>query len=85
MGTKGVAVFPGVFDPVTRGHLDIIRRGAALFDRLVVAVAENPDMTQACAPRQTTSPAGLPVSRIARAAMRMACLRVGARWTSYGP
>jgi len=38
-----VAVFPGVFDPVTRGHLDIIRRGAALFDRLVVAVAENPD------------------------------------------
>lgn len=43
MATKRVAVYPGVFDPVTLGHLDIIRRGAALFDRLIVAVAENPD------------------------------------------
>ncbi|MBI3911704.1 MAG: adenylyltransferase/cytidyltransferase family protein, partial [Armatimonadetes bacterium] len=34
-----VAVYPGSFDPVTCGHLDIIRRGAALFDRLIVAVA----------------------------------------------
>jgi pantetheine-phosphate adenylyltransferase len=38
-----VAVYPGVFDPVTLGHLDIIRRGARLFDRLVVAVALNPE------------------------------------------
>jgi pantetheine-phosphate adenylyltransferase len=39
-----IAVYPGSFDPVTLGHLDIIRRGAALFDRLVVAVAaKNPD------------------------------------------
>jgi pantetheine-phosphate adenylyltransferase len=37
------AVFPGQFDPITRGHLDIIRRGAALFDELVVAVGVNPD------------------------------------------
>jgi pantetheine-phosphate adenylyltransferase len=43
MTTKRIAVYPGVFDPVTLGHLDIIRRGAALFDRLIVAVAENPD------------------------------------------
>jgi pantetheine-phosphate adenylyltransferase len=42
MGTVKVGVFPGVFDPVTLGHMDIIRRGAALFDRLVAAVAENP-------------------------------------------
>jgi len=34
-----VAVYPGSFDPVTFGHLDVIRRGAALFDRLIVAVA----------------------------------------------
>jgi pantetheine-phosphate adenylyltransferase len=34
------AVFPGTFDPVTLGHLDLVRRGARLFDRLVVAVAE---------------------------------------------
>jgi pantetheine-phosphate adenylyltransferase len=34
-----VALFPGTFDPVTRGHVDVVRRGAGLFDRLVVAVA----------------------------------------------
>ena len=36
------ALYPGSFDPVTLGHLDLIARGAALFDRLVVAVADNP-------------------------------------------
>lgn len=36
-----VAVYPGSFDPLTNGHLDIIRRGARLFDRLAVAVLEN--------------------------------------------
>jgi len=39
------AVYPGTFDPVTNGHLDLIRRGAALFDELVVAVANNMDKT----------------------------------------
>jgi pantetheine-phosphate adenylyltransferase len=34
-----VAIYPGSFDPVTAGHVDIITRGAALFDRLIVAVA----------------------------------------------
>jgi pantetheine-phosphate adenylyltransferase len=33
---------PGTFDPVTNGHLDIVRRAAGLFDRVVVAVVENP-------------------------------------------
>ncbi|MCX5670100.1 MAG: adenylyltransferase/cytidyltransferase family protein, partial [Planctomycetota bacterium] len=42
MSTQKTAVYPGVFDPITRGHLDIIRRGAGLFDRLIVAVASNP-------------------------------------------
>ena len=37
------AVFPGQFDPVTSGHLDVIRRGVALFDELIVAVGVNPD------------------------------------------
>ncbi len=36
-----IAIYPGTFDPVTFGHLDIIRRGALLVDRLVVAVAVN--------------------------------------------
>ncbi len=35
-------VYPGTFDPVTLGHMDIIRRGAKLVDRLVVGVATNP-------------------------------------------
>jgi pantetheine-phosphate adenylyltransferase len=35
------AVYPGSFDPVTNGHLDLIARGAVIFDRLVVAVAKN--------------------------------------------
>jgi pantetheine-phosphate adenylyltransferase len=37
-----VAVYPGTFDPVTLGHLDIVRRGAHLVDKLVVGVTTNP-------------------------------------------
>lgn len=37
-----VAVYPGTFDPVTLGHLDIIRRGSRLVDRLVIGVTTNP-------------------------------------------
>ena len=36
-----VAIYPGSFDPVTKGHLDLIARGAQIFDRLIVAVARN--------------------------------------------
>jgi len=38
-----LAVYPGTFDPLTNGHVDIIRRGARLFDRIVIAVLMNPD------------------------------------------
>ena len=38
---KGLAVYPGSFDPITNGHLDLIRRGTGLFDRLIVAVLRN--------------------------------------------
>lgn len=37
-----VGLFPGTFDPITNGHLDIIRRGQAMFDKLIVAVGKNP-------------------------------------------
>ena len=36
------AVYPGSFDPITNGHVDIIERGLRVFDRIVVAVLENP-------------------------------------------
>jgi pantetheine-phosphate adenylyltransferase len=39
--TQRIALFPGTFDPVSEGHLDVIRRAARLFDRLVVAVASS--------------------------------------------
>ena len=42
---KRIAVFPGTFDPVTHGHLDVIRRGRKLFDELIVAVGHNPEKT----------------------------------------
>jgi pantetheine-phosphate adenylyltransferase len=36
-----IAVYPGTFDPITNGHVDIVRRGLVLFDRVIVALAEN--------------------------------------------
>ena len=45
-----IAIYPGSFDPITSGHLNIIRRAAAIFDRLIVCVmvnsAKNPMFTQ---------------------------------------
>jgi pantetheine-phosphate adenylyltransferase len=38
-----VAIYPGSFDPVTNGHLDLIQRAAVIFDKLIVAVARNLD------------------------------------------
>ena len=35
------AIYPGTFDPVTNGHLDVLNRAAKLFDKIVVAVAPN--------------------------------------------
>ena len=37
---KHIGVYPGTFDPITKGHLDVIERGIKLFDVLIVAVAE---------------------------------------------
>lgn len=37
-----LALYPGTFDPITNGHLDVIIRAIHIFDRLVVAIAENP-------------------------------------------
>jgi len=40
---RKIALYPGTFDPITNGHLDIIKRAAKLFDEVIVAVAESAD------------------------------------------
>ena len=42
MKTKRIAIYPGTFDPVTHGHIDIIRRALGIFDKLIVSVALSP-------------------------------------------
>jgi len=39
---RSIAVYPGTFDPITNGHVDIVCRALKLFDRVVVALADNP-------------------------------------------
>src|SRR6202521_3955987 len=40
---SNTAVYPGSFDPLTNGHLDVVERALSIFDKLIVAVAANPD------------------------------------------
>ena len=49
-----IAIYPGTFDPITRGHEDIVRRAAQLFDQVVVAVAVAP--LTAAVPFHTSTP-----------------------------
>ena len=46
------AIFPGSFDPITNGHLDVINRGMKLFDELIVAVGRSPLKDQLFSPEQ---------------------------------
>jgi pantetheine-phosphate adenylyltransferase len=39
------AIYPGTFDPITNGHQDLVRRAAGIFDRVIVAIAANPNKT----------------------------------------
>ncbi len=39
---KKIAIYPGSFDPVTNGHLDIVERGLKIFDKIIVAILHNP-------------------------------------------
>ncbi|MEO8207670.1 MAG: pantetheine-phosphate adenylyltransferase [Chloroflexota bacterium] len=66
-----VAVYPGSFDPVTNGHLDVLGRALAVFDRVIVAVLQNPrkaPLLDASARievlRAAIGEAGLPMDRI---------------------
>ena len=42
---KVVAVYPGSFDPITNGHLDVVRRASKMFERVIVAIARNAEKT----------------------------------------
>ncbi|HEV7431906.1 MAG TPA: adenylyltransferase/cytidyltransferase family protein, partial [Steroidobacteraceae bacterium] len=42
MSPNRKAVYPGTFDPITRGHEDLVRRAAGMFDHVVLAIAANP-------------------------------------------
>lgn len=66
-----LAMFPGTFDPITNGHLDLIRRGASLFDELVVSVGENPE-------KASLLPAATRVAIIREVTADMANVRVEA-------
>ncbi|HEY8965906.1 MAG TPA: pantetheine-phosphate adenylyltransferase [Candidatus Methylacidiphilales bacterium] len=46
MGTPRRAIYPGSFDPITNGHIDVLKRAQGLFDELIVAVAANPAKTE---------------------------------------
>ena len=46
------AIFPGSFDPITNGHLDVIKRGIKLFDELVIAVGRSPVKNQLFTPEE---------------------------------
>jgi pantetheine-phosphate adenylyltransferase len=50
--SERIALFPGSFDPYTNGHLDLALRAAALFDRVIVAVAHNPAKTSLFTPEE---------------------------------
>jgi len=53
MGRKFIrAIFPGTFDPITNGHLDVIQRSAKLFDELIIAVGRSPVKNQLFMPEE---------------------------------
>jgi len=43
MARTKIAVYPGSFDPITNGHVDVVKRTLGVFDRVIVAIARNPD------------------------------------------
>ena len=47
-----IAVYPGSFDPITNGHLDVVCRAAAMFDRVIVGIARNGEKTPLFSPPQ---------------------------------
>ena len=90
-----VAVYPGSFDPITNGHLDIVERSANVFDRVIIAVLANPRKTPLLSAddrirviREALADAGSPADRIEVASfdgLTVEAARAhGARWMVRG-
>jgi pantetheine-phosphate adenylyltransferase len=73
---KHLVVFPGSFDPITFGHLDVIQRGRKLFDELVVAVGRNPGKDQLFSVEERVEMAQELVTEIVRQEPGFAAVRV---------
>src|SRR5690242_21958831 len=43
MAQTKIAIYPGSFDPITNGHVDLVKRTLGVFDRIIIAIARNPD------------------------------------------
>jgi len=52
MTNKKIGIYPGTFDPITNGHLDIINRALKLFDLVIVAIGENPQKIPLFSPEE---------------------------------
>ena len=50
--TKKIAIYPGSFDPITNGHIDIIKRASTIFDEIIVGVLHNPDKVSLFTPNK---------------------------------
>ena len=74
--TERIGIYPGTFDPITKGHLHIIKRASKLVDKLIISVAENPrknpmfshqeriDLVKSCLLYTSPSPRDLSTSRM---------------------
>ena len=76
MPGRHVAIYPGSFDPITFGHLDVIRRGRTLFDEIVVAVGHNPSKPQLFSAEERSGMAQTLVDELCREEPQHAPVRV---------
>lgn len=65
MADKIIAIYPGSFDPVTNGHLDLIERASKLFDHLIVAILRNPEKDELFTLRERTEMLEQSISHLA--------------------